>query len=373
MKQCQNFACDTAILGSASSDQTDYINDASVDLVVTSPPFLDVVQYAEDNWVRCWFTGIDAKTVPISMHKTVKKWTDFTTQTLKELSRVVKPGGHIAYEVGEVRNGKILLEQYVAKAARNLPLEVLGIMVNEQNFTKTANCWGVKNNSKGTNSNHIVVMKRRQMTKHTAQSLETIVKVIRQHDTHGISYPAVIEAFAGQKVIEVNKTTDRLLIKSLQSAMNDCENFIANNSIQSSRINEVGNKMEQLVIDAINKMNGSLSAEKPKTRSGRIKSTGYPDVLIWDGKKPTYLEIKTYNKNSLDTTLRSFYLSPSTDFKIVHDARHMLVGFEIEETTNNLHVANSHKLIDLFKLPCAVQFEINSNNKLMYRECENLV
>ena len=35
----------------------------SVALVVTSPPFLDVVQYADDNWLRCWFLGIDPKTV----------------------------------------------------------------------------------------------------------------------------------------------------------------------------------------------------------------------------------------------------------------------------------------------------------------------
>jgi hypothetical protein len=40
------------------------VADASVDLVVTSPPFLDVVQYAADNWLRCWFAGIDAAQVP---------------------------------------------------------------------------------------------------------------------------------------------------------------------------------------------------------------------------------------------------------------------------------------------------------------------
>lgn len=153
--------CKSALLGSSQSHKTDYIEENSVDLVVTSPPFLDVVQYAQDNWLRCWFAGIDADAVPISMHKTIESWTEFTRDTLKELCRVVKSGGHIAYEVGEVRNGKILLEQFVAEAARNLPLKVLGVMVNEQNFTKTANCWGVKNNSKGTNSNRIVVMRRR--------------------------------------------------------------------------------------------------------------------------------------------------------------------------------------------------------------------
>ena len=33
-------------------------------------------------------------------------------------------------------------------------------MVNDQNFTKTANCWGVANNRKGTNTNRIVLMRK---------------------------------------------------------------------------------------------------------------------------------------------------------------------------------------------------------------------
>jgi hypothetical protein len=33
-------------------------------------------------------------------------------------------------------------------------------MVNAQAFTKTANCWGVANNAKGTNSNRIVLLRR---------------------------------------------------------------------------------------------------------------------------------------------------------------------------------------------------------------------
>jgi hypothetical protein len=82
--------------------------------------------------------------------------------TLTELSRVVKPGGHVAFEVGEVRNGKVLLERVVWDAAEGLPFDRLFVMVNQQEFTKTAACWGVKNNAKGTNTNRIVVLQRRQ-------------------------------------------------------------------------------------------------------------------------------------------------------------------------------------------------------------------
>jgi hypothetical protein len=79
---------------------------------------------------------------------------------LEELARVTRPGGTVAFEVGEVRGGKILLERHVINAIAGLPFSVLGVMVNQQSFTKTANCWGVGNNSAGTNSNRIVLARR---------------------------------------------------------------------------------------------------------------------------------------------------------------------------------------------------------------------
>ncbi len=137
------------------------IADQSIDLTVTSPPFLDIVQYAADNWLRCWFAGIDPAAVAIDMHKTEAAWTAMVRSVLMEQARIMRHGGHVAFEVGEVRNGKVLLERLVWKAAEGLPFDRLGVMINDQQFTKTANCWGVANGSKGTNTNRIVVLKRR--------------------------------------------------------------------------------------------------------------------------------------------------------------------------------------------------------------------
>ncbi|MDX3886330.1 MAG: DNA methyltransferase [Sphingomonas sp.] len=134
--------------------------DSSVDLVVTSPPFLDIVQYASDNWLRCWFAGIDASKVDIAMHRKAEDWTSFTHRVLADLARVTKSGGHVAFEVGEVRNGKIELDSLVLEAADGLPFDPVGVVVNVQEFTKTANCWGVSNNAKGTNTNRIVLLRR---------------------------------------------------------------------------------------------------------------------------------------------------------------------------------------------------------------------
>lgn len=66
----------------------------------------------------------------------------------------------MAFEVGEVRGGRLLLERLVWRAAEGLPFIRLVVMVNRQSFTKTANCWGVDNNRRGTNSNRIVLLRR---------------------------------------------------------------------------------------------------------------------------------------------------------------------------------------------------------------------
>lgn len=148
----------TLLAGSA--DELAGIADHSASLTVTSPPFLDVVQYADDNWLRCWFAGIDNSAVAISMHRSESAWEDMVRSVLIEQARVIKPSGHVAFEVGEVRNGKILLEQAVWRAAQGLPFNRLGVMINQQEFTKTANCWGVGNNAKGTNTNRIVLLRK---------------------------------------------------------------------------------------------------------------------------------------------------------------------------------------------------------------------
>jgi hypothetical protein len=149
-----------ALLATGTAQSTPAIGSFSVRLVVTSPPFLDVVQYAQDNWLRSWFAGIDVASVAMAQHRTEAGWQDMVRDTLGELARVVEPGGHVAFEVGEVRHGKVLLERLVWEAAAGLPFDRLFVMVNQQEFTKTANCWGVSNNAKGTNTNRIVVLRR---------------------------------------------------------------------------------------------------------------------------------------------------------------------------------------------------------------------
>ena len=149
-----------ALLLTRSADHTPEIKNNSVDLIVTSPPFLDVVDYATDNWLRCWFNAINEANIDIWTFRKPEEWAAAMKRVFGELRRVLKPGGYIAFEVGEIRRGKLKMEELVIPAARAAKLIPVLVLINTQAFTKTSNCWGVTNNDRGTNTNRVAVFRK---------------------------------------------------------------------------------------------------------------------------------------------------------------------------------------------------------------------
>jgi DNA methylase len=148
------FSCDARMVRG--------INDQSVTLTVTSPPFLDIVQYSQDNWLRNWFNRIDPKAASgaITMSKSIDDWSGVMLDVFFELFRITRPGGHVAFEVGEVRRGSLKLEEYVLPLGLNAGFTCEAVLINLQKFTKTANIWGIRNNSSGTNTNRILLFRK---------------------------------------------------------------------------------------------------------------------------------------------------------------------------------------------------------------------
>ncbi len=155
-------ASKSALFLEKDASRTGEIADQSINLTVTSPPFLNVVQYSADNWLRCWFNGIEMDRIEknITMAKTLDAWSAVMGAVFEELFRITRPGGWVAFEVGEVRGGKINLEEAVVPLGLLCGFKCAGVVVNRQSFTKTSNIWGVKNNRAGTNSNRIVLFNR---------------------------------------------------------------------------------------------------------------------------------------------------------------------------------------------------------------------
>ena len=147
---------------SSNAGHTVDIQSGSVQLTVTSPPFLDVVGYARDNWLRCWFNSLNADEITenITMSRTVQEWSIVMENVFKELYRITRSHGWVAFEVGEVRQGKIKLEETVLPLGTRVGFVPTAVLVNSQRFTKTSNIWGVQNNLLGTNSNRIVLFQK---------------------------------------------------------------------------------------------------------------------------------------------------------------------------------------------------------------------
>ena len=182
-----------------------------------------------------------------------------------------------------------------------------------------------------------------------------------------IPFEIVIQALFNKNVkkFDPRVKTNKLLLKTIAKAMCEvCKNIQAN-PIKRNRPNEVGNDIEAFVISALQKY--KIKASAPKTKSDKQKSTAYPDIKITKAGLPVYLEVKTYAKNSKNTSLRSFFLSPSQDPKVTESAFHIAVGFEMIQKNKTFYPV-AFKIIDLYGLDCDMKAEFNSDNKRLYQK-----
>ena len=134
----------------------------------------------------------------------------------------------------------------------------------------------------------------------------------------------------------------------------------------AARANEAGNHIEPFVKRALREL--KLDARTPVNASGDAQITGYPDLEI-TGPVPCYLELKTYNAATANTTQRTFYYSPSSHPKITHDALHLLLAFEmtkVERGGRPAFVPTHWKLITLQDLSVDLKFEFNQSNRGLY-------
>jgi len=182
----------------------------------------------------------------------------------------------------------------------------------------------------------------------------------------GIPFEVVIQALCGATVerFDLDANDNRNTLDKIVSAMRETCHSVRAKPIERPRPNEVGNDMEPFVISAL-KAQG-MNAAAPKAKSGKGKTTGYPDVKITGLRVPIFLEVKTYAAANHTTTQRSFYLSPSEDHKVTEDGYHLLVGFEIVRN-GNLFTPVAFEVIDLYGLDCDMKAEFNSDNRRLYK------
>ncbi len=136
----------------------------SIDFIITSPPFLDTVNYIDDNWIRLWFLDVDIDKLRKEIVQTsdLKKYKKFVMKSMKEMNRVLKPGKNCVIEVGDVthKSKKLNLDEVVVKLAEKSGFSVEEILINYMSSPKISKAFGKDSKDVGTQTNRCVILRK---------------------------------------------------------------------------------------------------------------------------------------------------------------------------------------------------------------------
>lgn len=186
-----------------------------------------------------------------------------------------------------------------------------------------------------------------------------------------ISVGTAIEAVTGRQVLPMmGDAGDRALLEGLRAAGNILVARSQTAAIRTSRLNELGNAIEEPLLQAC--LDAGLRATWPRRLNGSAGRSGYPDIALdIDGERPAYLEAKVVGAGSEGSSFRSFYLSPSDNPKVCVDARHLLMAFTHRRRENasdglEQYALDRFKIVDLYRVSGKIKFEYQSSNRDMY-------
>lgn len=182
-----------------------------------------------------------------------------------------------------------------------------------------------------------------------------------------IALPKLIQLITGNQVYDWDEKNGEVFEGAARGVLEK----IVQSPIHADRINEVGNAVELLVLDAL--AEAGMNTGRPTPPSGRKKTAGYPDLFASKGDDYYYLEIKTYSPKTLRSSQRTFYISPSEDFKVTRDAYHLLLAFSTEEISTGVYSLTGFKLLDLYGLECQLKLEFNASNRDLYDPSSGLI
>lgn len=141
---------------------------ATVDAVVTSPPYLGILRYGAFNWIRLWFLGYSPGEVDRGLDGTdsLDRYLSFMSSFLTAAAEVLRPGSPLVLVIGDVveHGSHLKLANRVWEELRDLvPFHLLG---NEQDAfdegIKTTRIWGEEKKGRATPLDRILVLERQR-------------------------------------------------------------------------------------------------------------------------------------------------------------------------------------------------------------------
>lgn len=147
---------------SISTDEMSTKIEKPVDLIITSPPFLNVINYIDDNWLRFWFLGYDKEKLRKILVQTgnIEEYRYFIKRSMLEMNKVLKKGKYCIIEVGDVRNGKINLDELIVDLANETGFEIERVLISYITAPKISKAFARKKPGEGTKTNRCVIMRK---------------------------------------------------------------------------------------------------------------------------------------------------------------------------------------------------------------------
>lgn len=120
-----------------------------IDLIVTSPPYLGIVNYAKQNWIRSWFLNEDPKTVSeiLDDDLNLEEWINFSKRVVVELKKFLKKDGVAVFVIGDVAKSRTsvipLAREFVMMVKENKIFKNVWVLNDViEDTDKTTRIWG---------------------------------------------------------------------------------------------------------------------------------------------------------------------------------------------------------------------------------------
>ncbi|RYE57987.1 MAG: hypothetical protein EOP48_04600 [Sphingobacteriales bacterium] len=118
-------------------------------LVLASPPYLGIVNYAKQNWIRLWFLDQEPEAVSefLDDDLNLTEWVDFADKAIRQLKTFMAPDGVGVFVIGDVaksKNSVIPLAREFCLLLRESALFKNVWCVNDavEDVSKTTRIWG---------------------------------------------------------------------------------------------------------------------------------------------------------------------------------------------------------------------------------------
>lgn len=147
----------------------------SIDLLLTSPPYLDVVNYGTSNWIRLWWLGLDevARDAGRGRQKLDRRldhrhnytsYVDFMRRMLLGTRRTLKRSGVAVFVIGDVASpggpSRPLAEEVWDEVGANTGLDLLEVIEDSLPVeNKVSRIWG-ETKGKATNRDCVLILGR---------------------------------------------------------------------------------------------------------------------------------------------------------------------------------------------------------------------